>query len=67
MDFRDLRDLYVKKIQEVNLEISNNINTIFIIKDNYQTLSKELKEVGDKTAIEGNIATILSEFNYLII
>lgn len=64
-DFKDLKESYIKKIQEVNLEISNSINSIFISKENYHALNKELRDVGDKTAIEGNITAIHKEIKDL--
>lgn len=55
----------VDEIQNINLEISNSINEIFVIKDNYQLAQKELKEIGDRAAILANIAAIQKEINDL--
>ncbi|WP_090523694.1 TrlF family AAA-like ATPase [Mucilaginibacter sp. NFR10] len=65
VEFRQLKESYDAKIQQTNLEISNNINGIFIVKDNYQTAYKELKGIGDKAAIESNILLINNEINDL--
>ncbi|MDB4925535.1 TrlF family AAA-like ATPase [Mucilaginibacter sp.] len=64
-EFRQLKEIYDKKIQEVNLDIANNINQIFIVKENYQKAFKELKEIGDKAAIEANIVAINKEIDEL--
>jgi len=64
-EFRQLKEVYDKKIQQVNLDIANNINEIFIVKDNYQSGFRELKAIGDKTAIESNITAINKEINDL--
>jgi hypothetical protein len=64
-EFRQLKENYDKKIQQVNLDISNNINEIFIVKENYQSGFRELKAIGDKSAIETNIANINKEINDL--
>jgi hypothetical protein len=64
-DFRELKESYDKKIQQVNLEIANHINEIFIVKDNYQSNFRELKAIGDRAAIENNIAGINKEISDL--
>ncbi|WP_179414541.1 TrlF family AAA-like ATPase [Mucilaginibacter sp. E4BP6] len=64
-EFRELKETYDKKIQQVNLEIANNINEIFIVKENYQSNLRELKAIGDRSAIEGNIAHINKEISEL--
>ncbi|HVX00208.1 MAG TPA: hypothetical protein VHA52_07225, partial [Candidatus Babeliaceae bacterium] len=64
-EFRELKETYDKKIQQTNLEIANNINEIFIVKENYQSNLRELKAIGDRTAIEANIAAINKEINDL--
>ncbi|WPU99069.1 hypothetical protein SNE26_23945 [Mucilaginibacter sp. cycad4] len=52
-------------IQNLNLEIANDINEIFIIKENYQQAHKEHKAIGDKTAITSNIASIQKDISDL--
>jgi len=64
-EFRELKVTYEKKIQQVNLEIANHVNEIFIVKENYQSNFRELKAIGDRTAIEANIVSILKEINDL--
>lgn len=64
-DFKEFKEDVIQEVQEINLEISNSINEIFIIKDNYQIAQKELKEIGDKAAIEANILSIQKEINDL--
>ncbi|MBB6502899.1 TrlF family AAA-like ATPase [Pedobacter cryoconitis] len=64
-NFKRFKEEVVEEIQEINLEISNSINEIFIIRDNYQFAQKEVKEIGDKAAIKANILAIQKEINDL--
>ncbi len=63
--FKEFKESVIEDIQDINLEISNSINEIFVIKDNYQLAQKELKEIGDKSAIEANLIAILKDINDL--
>jgi len=60
-----LKDLHSKAIQEITLELSRNINEVFILRDNYQTAIREYKAIGEKTAIENSIQQIQKEINEL--
>jgi len=59
--FREFSEGQNKKIQELNLKIGNDINEVYVIRENYQNAHKEYREIGDKKAIEANIERIKKE------
>lgn len=60
-EFKKYSDVQHKKIQELNLKIGNDINEVYVIKDNYQSVLREYREIGDKKAIQENIERIKRE------
>ncbi len=60
-DFKAFYEDKTEVIQDLNLDIANEINEVFILKENYQQAYKEYKAIGDKAAITANIATIQKE------
>lgn len=60
-EFRKFSEVQNKKIQELNLKIGNDINEVYAIRDNYQNVHKEYKEIGDKKAILDNIERVKKE------
>lgn len=64
-DFKKFNDSQVKKIQDLNLKINNDINEVFSIRSNVETITKEYREIGDKKAIQDNIDKIRKEINTL--
>jgi hypothetical protein len=64
-DFKDFIDKKRTKIQSINYEISNNINERFAIVESIHELYEEVKAIGDKKAIEGNILKTKKEIEDL--
>jgi len=52
-------------IREKNSEISNCINTLFLLRESYAELQREMKEVGDQKAISAHIKEIQREIDKL--
>jgi len=63
--FKTFYEEKTEAIQKLNLEIANEINEVFIYKENYQQGLKEYKAIGDKAAITANIASIQKEITDL--
>ncbi|MCK9403836.1 MAG: hypothetical protein M0Q26_10595 [Chitinophagaceae bacterium] len=64
-EFKQFKDALGKIIQDINLELSNNINEIFIVRENYQQGLREFKAIGEKAAIQTNITRIQKEITEL--
>src|SRR5690606_19660811 len=64
-DFKRFCDQRHQTIQDLNLKISNDINEVFVIRENAQNAAKEYREIGDKKAIQENINRIKKEIEAL--
>ena len=60
-EYKKFSELQQKKIQELTLKIGNDINEVFAIRENVQSISKEYREIGDKKAIQDNIERVKKE------
>lgn len=52
-------------IQKETAQIGNYLNNIFIVRENSESIVKEIRDVGDKKAIESQITTIATEIDNL--
>ncbi|HTB53447.1 MAG TPA: hypothetical protein VK718_11805 [Ferruginibacter sp.] len=59
--FKQFKDAQHKRIHEINLETLLNVNEIFTLKEGYQQIQQQSKELGDKPAIDANILRINAE------
>lgn len=64
-DFKRFCDQQHQTIQDLNLKINNDINEVFVIRENAQNAAKEYREIGDKIAIQENINRIKKEIEAL--
>ena len=65
IEFKRCCEQQYKIIQDLNLNINNDINEVFVIRENVQNASKEYREIGDKKAILENIERVKKEINTL--
>lgn len=65
VDFKRFCHQQYQTIQDINLEISNDINEVFVIRENALNAAKEYREIGDKKAIQENINRIKKEIKAL--
>ncbi len=63
--FKKFYDQQAKSILELNLKIGLVINELFAVRNSYSIGIKELREIGDKTAILANIQRVKKEIGEL--